>query len=173
MILDVGFVLAEVIIDACHNMKNPADNPIFGGIYNSLPASIQQAIDLIVLLGDQALPTVGPLLAGLIAQNVNVTEVLGKLSATFGRYHLMNISLDNMDLPPMIDLQSGTFGFFKGTNATQTYWKINSGKYNLDQYQRVLEFNGNSRYLLELSIQSYDEYLQTAGWLVAKLWTHP
>ena len=45
----------------------------------------------------------------------------------------------------MIDLEAGTFGFFKGTNATQTYGKINSGKYNLDQYQRVLEFNGNSR----------------------------
>ena len=85
----------------------------------------------------------------------------------------MNISVDNMDLPPMIDLQSGTFGFFKGTNATQTYWKINSGKYNLDQYQRVLEFNGNSRCLLKLNIQPYDGYLQTAGWLVAKLWTFP
>ena len=83
MILDVSFILAEVIIDACHNMKNPAENPIFGGIYDGLPPSIQQVIDLIVSLGDQALPLVGPLLAGTIAQNVNVTEVLGKLSARF------------------------------------------------------------------------------------------
>lgn len=46
----------------------------------------------------------------------------------------------------MISLKDGTFGFFKGTNATKTWWKINSGKYNLDEYQNVLEFNGNTRY---------------------------
>ena len=46
----------------------------------------------------------------------------------------------------MLNLQEGTFGFFKGTNATRTWWKINNGKYNMDEYQQVLEFNGNSRY---------------------------
>jgi len=53
--------------------------------------------------------------------------------------------LESSAIPPMISLSEGTFGFFKGTNATKTWWKINNGKYNLDEYQNVLEFNGNSR----------------------------
>merc|ERR1711936_916294 len=125
IILDISYILADIIIDIAVNMQDPVGNPIFNGIYNNLPNDIKAIIDLIPTLGSAF---IGPVLAGTIAGAVNVTEVL-----------------ENMDLPPMIDLQSGTFGFFKGTNATQTYWKINSGKYNLDQYQRVLQFNGNSR----------------------------
>jgi len=53
--------------------------------------------------------------------------------------------LDSPAIPPIISLRDGTFGFFKGTNATKTWWKINSGKYNLDEYQNVIEFNGNTR----------------------------
>jgi len=45
----------------------------------------------------------------------------------------------------MLNLKEGTFGFFKGTNATKSWWKIDSGKYNMEKYQEVLEFNGNSR----------------------------
>lgn len=54
--------------------------------------------------------------------------------------------VDSPAIPPIISLRDGTFGFFKGTNATKTWWKINSGKYNLDEYQNVIEFNGNTRY---------------------------
>jgi len=58
---------------------------------------------------------------------------------------VINPLLESSAIPPMISLSEGTFGFFKGTNATKTWWKINNGKYNLDEYQNVLEFNGNSR----------------------------
>ena len=52
---------------------------------------------------------------------------------------------DSLALPPMLSLSEGTFGFFKGTNATKTWWKVNSGRYNMEEYTRVLEFNGNSQ----------------------------
>jgi len=48
-------------------------------------------------------------------------------------------------IPPMIDLEGGTFGVFKGTNASKTWWKINNGKYNMDFYNEVLEFGGKSK----------------------------
>jgi len=50
--------------------------------------------------------------------------------------------LGSLPLPPLIDLEAGTFGFFKGSNATKSWWKINSGKNSMDNYNQVLEFNG-------------------------------
>jgi len=58
---------------------------------------------------------------------------------------LLKSLIDSANLPPMISLTEGTFGFFKGTNGSKTWWKINNGKYNMDEYTQVLEFNGNSR----------------------------
>merc|ERR1719244_1975485 len=53
--------------------------------------------------------------------------------------------LNSLDIPPLIDLENGSFGFFKGTNATKSWWKINSGKYDMNHYNEVLEFNGMSK----------------------------
>jgi len=53
--------------------------------------------------------------------------------------------LNSLDIPPLIDLENGSFGFFKGTNATKSWWKINSGKYDMKHYNEVLEFNGMSK----------------------------
>jgi len=54
--------------------------------------------------------------------------------------------LINMGLN-LIDLKHGKFGFFRGvggTNATKTWWKINNGKYRMELYNKVVEFNGQS-----------------------------
>jgi len=123
LLADISDILADIILDIVHDMLTP--NTVMNRIYNLLDATTQATIQLINTVG---FDFVQALLNGLLVENVNVTQII-----------------DNLALPPMIDLKAGTFGFFKGTNATQTYWKINSGKYNLDQYQRVLEFNGNSR----------------------------
>jgi len=48
----------------------------------------------------------------------------------------------------LIDLKHGKFGFFRGPdgrNDSKTWWKINSGKYQLDLYNTVLEYNGNTK----------------------------
>merc|ERR1711970_680805 len=58
---------------------------------------------------------------------------------------LVDQLLNSLDIPPLIDLENGTFGFFKGTNATKSWWKINSGKYDMNHYNEVLEFNGMSK----------------------------
>ena len=47
--------------------------------------------------------------------------------------------LDDMGLN-LIDLKHGKFGFFRGpggSNATRSWWKINSGKYQLSLYNQV------------------------------------
>ena len=41
----------------------------------------------------------------------------------------------------LLDLKHGKFGFFRGpngSNATRSWWKINSGKYQFDLYNQVL-----------------------------------
>eukprot|EP00091_Calanus_sinicus_P024124 TRINITY_DN8488_c0_g1_i2.p1 TRINITY_DN8488_c0_g1~~TRINITY_DN8488_c0_g1_i2.p1 ORF type:complete len:376 (+),score=78.35 TRINITY_DN8488_c0_g1_i2:71-1129(+) len=58
---------------------------------------------------------------------------------------LIQYILKLAEVPPLIDLEQGKFGFFKGTNATKSWWKINSGKYDLQNYNKVLEFNGMTR----------------------------
>jgi len=48
----------------------------------------------------------------------------------------------------LLDLKHGKFGFFRGpngSNATRSWWKINSGKYQFDLYNQITEFNGMTR----------------------------
>jgi len=48
----------------------------------------------------------------------------------------------------LLDLKHGKFGFFRGpngSNATRSWWKINSGKYQFDLYNQIIEFNGMTR----------------------------
>ena len=75
IILDISYILADIIIDIAVNMQDPVGNPIFNGIYNNLPNDIKAIIDLIPTLGSAF---IGPVLAQTIAGAVNVTEVLGK-----------------------------------------------------------------------------------------------
>jgi len=96
---------------------------VFTGIHSgTIKALYAELLNLVKTLITVAFPD-----SDLVAE-----EVLGQL-------------LGMVNIPPLIDLEEGTFGFFKGTNASKTWWKINSGKYNLDLYNKVEEFNGNSR----------------------------
>ena len=56
-------------------------------------------------------------------------------------HHVLNLA----EIPPMIDLEQGKFGFYKGKNATKSWWKINSGRYDMENYNQVLEFDGMTR----------------------------
>jgi len=126
LLTDIGTMLTDILLDVVHDMLD--ENTISHQIYLMLPKEIQDIINLINTLVASGMIDINQTIIDTLAANLDVAGII-----------------DNLALPPMIDLKAGTFGFFKGTNATQTYWKINSGKYNLDQYQRVLEFNGNSR----------------------------
>jgi len=48
-------------------------------------------------------------------------------------------------LPPMIDLEQGIFGLQRGINSTKSWWKINNGKYNMDKYNQIIEYSGESK----------------------------
>jgi len=131
LMTDIGSMLADILQDIVRDVfdvdGNPREDTTLGQIFPLLPKTIQDLLNVLKFLIDSG-TDMNKFVTDLLATNLDVPAIL-----------------DTLALPPMIDLKAGTFGFFKGTNATQTYWKINSGKYNLDQYQRVLEFNGNSR----------------------------
>ena len=143
LITDIGAMLADILIDIVHDMLD--DTKVLHNIYLMLPNATQAAIDGIGFMIDNGYINMNDTVRDLLWENLDVPAIIGKPGASMALLFKKRNQSDNLALPPMIDLKAGTFGFFKGTNATQTYWKINSGKYNLDQYQRVLEFNGNSR----------------------------
>jgi len=85
--------------------------------------------------------------------NIKIPEIINVLHLPEMELKDINIAaiidkmLENMGLS-LLDLKHGKFGFFRGpggTNATKTWWKINSGKYQMEFYNKVLEFNGQSK----------------------------
>ena len=135
-----------IVTDLCIQMQ--PDGPL-NWLYNLLPDLLQPVIDSIA--ADSSGATATGLLAGLLPDLM--TTVIG--IKPFLKMNIISHQSnypDSLPLPPMINLQEGTFGFFKGTNATKSWWKINNGRYNMEQYQDVLEFNGNARYILHITV---------------------
>jgi len=122
--------LAEGIPVLCQDMLNGE----YGWLYN-----IIKDIEIDIGLGTMT----GKAIVELLATPAGKLLLKNILNSAIPP--LVKGLVDGLPLPPMLNLQEGTFGFFKGTNATRTWWKINNGKYNMDEYQQVLEFNGNSR----------------------------
>ena len=120
-------------------------DPLLAQLLGSSGDTLKDIIDSIA--EDPSNPTG---LAGkiLIILPLVINPLLGKSTFFLFCSHPRTFCLfsESSAIPPMISLKEGTFGFFKGTNATKSWWKINNGQYNLDEYQKVLEFNGNSRY---------------------------
>jgi len=102
--------------------------------------------DIVIDIGNPLLPPMtGADLVNLLASDPDTWGATLRFILFQALPDLMTTVVDGLPLPPMLNLKEGTFGFFKGTNATRSWWKINNGKYNMDQYQQVLEFNGNSK----------------------------
>jgi len=89
-----------------------------------------------------ALSEVIELVKGICADPDSVENLPPVLSPMIAQF-MIGI-LETAPLPPLIDLKAGTFGFFKGSNGTKTWWTINSGLHSMDQYNRVMKFNGGS-----------------------------
>merc|ERR1712142_567662 len=83
----------------------------------------------------------------LINYSGNHTEQLpaDKVPSPDEIVNLIDTLLDSLNIPPLIDLEQGSFGFFKGTNATKSWWKINNGKYDMTHFNEVLEYNGMTK----------------------------
>ena len=132
------FLQTEQMCDDLFLTETP-DNMIFQGIHSGILKSLWFFLtDATSDFKEYNLPVlVSGLLATQFPNDPFITpEAVSNLIITF---------LNGVGLPPMIDFPSGTFGFFKGTNATKSWWKINSGKYNMDNYNKILEFNGMTK----------------------------
>ena len=78
-----------------------------------------------------ALSEVIELVKGICADPDSVENLPPVLSPMIAQF-MIGI-LETAPLPPLIDLKAGTFGFFKGSNGTKTWWTINSGLHSMDQ----------------------------------------
>ena len=122
-------------------LTDTPDNLIFQGSESGILKALWFLLtDTTVLPGvfpmpGGSLPTVLlHILQGLFPQDPYIT--IDSLVAMI--HHVLNLA----EIPPMIDLEQGKFGFYKGKNATKSWWKINSGRYDMENYNQVLEFDG-------------------------------
>merc|ERR1719402_305580 len=125
-------------------MTDTVDNLVFKGAHSGILLALHHVLehaDLGALVPNfdmlkSLIPQLGPIIDLISAQlhDVNLANWIDQTLAGMG-----------MDL---LDLKHGKFGFFRGpngSNATRSWWKINSGKYQFDLYNQITEFNGMTR----------------------------
>jgi len=125
-------------------MTDTVNNLVFKGAHSGLLLALHHVLehaDLGALVPNfdklkLLIPQLGPIIDLISAQlkEVNLANWIDQTLAGMG-----------MDL---LDLKHGKFGFFRGpngSNATRSWWKINSGKYQFDLYNQITEFNGMTR----------------------------
>ena len=116
-------------------MTDTVNNLVFHGAHSGILLALHNVLedanlgnlmpnlDLIINLNPTLFPNGNPL------THINLAGWIDQTLAGMG-----------MDL---LDLKHGKFGFFRGpngSNATRSWWKINSGKYQFDLYNQVLPF---------------------------------
>ena len=118
-ISDYDNVPAECFCDGL-TMTDTPSKMIFSGAHSGVLLALHKVlskVDLSIFFIESLKP---------FFENVNLAVIVDDL-------------LDDMGLN-LIDLKHGKFGFFRGpggSNATRSWWKINSGKYQLSLYNQV------------------------------------
>ena len=77
LLFDVATILADILLDIVHDMLDPTK--VLHQLYQSLSEANKAIVDLINQLG---MATVQPLINGLLAEQVNVTQIIGKPGAS-------------------------------------------------------------------------------------------
>ena len=77
LLFDLATILADILLDIVHDMLDPTK--VLHQLYNMLSPANQAIVDLINQLG---MATVQPLINGLLAEQVNVTQIIGKPGAS-------------------------------------------------------------------------------------------
>jgi len=125
-------------------MTDTVNNLVFKGAHSGMLLALHHVLEHadmgalvpnLDLLGT-LIPSLKPIIDLISAQlnDINLAAWIDQTLAGMG-----------MDL---LDLKHGKFGFFRGpngANATRSWWKINSGKYQFDRYNQIVEFNGMTR----------------------------
>jgi len=129
-------------------MTDTVNNLVFKGAHSGILLALHNVLehaDLGLLM-----PNLEAVLNTLANQFPTLKPILDMIASQLHDINLANWIDDTlagmgMDL---LDLKHGKFGFFRGpngTNATRSWWKINSGKYQFDLYNQITEFNGMTR----------------------------
>ena len=117
-------------------MTDTVNNLVFKGAHSGMLLALHHVLEHadmgalvpnLDLLGT-LIPSLKPIIDLISAQlnDINLAAWIDQTLAGMG-----------MDL---LDLKHGKFGFFRGpngANATRSWWKINSGKYQFDRYNQV------------------------------------
>ena len=77
LLFDLATILADILLDIVHDMLD--ETKLLHQLYNMLSPANQAIVDLINQLG---MATLQPLINGLLAQEVNVTQIIGKLGTS-------------------------------------------------------------------------------------------
>ena len=77
LLFDIATILADILLDIVHDMLD--ETKLLHQLYNMLSPANQAIVDLINQLG---MATLQPLINGLLAQEVNVTQIIGKPGAS-------------------------------------------------------------------------------------------
>ena len=77
LLFDLATILADILLDIVHDMLDPTK--VLHQLYNMLSPANQAIVDLINQLG---MATVQPLINGLLAEQVNVTQIIGEPGAS-------------------------------------------------------------------------------------------
>ena len=77
LLFDLATILADILLDIVHDMLD--ETKLLHQLYNMLSPANQAIVDLINQLG---MATLQPLINGLLAQEVNVTQIIGKPGAS-------------------------------------------------------------------------------------------
>jgi len=127
-------------------MTDTVNNLIFKGAHSGMLLALHHVLehaDLTALM-----PNIVPILQMLLPDSLSgiITEIERRL-ADINLASWIDETLAGMGMD-LLDLKHGKFGFFRGpngSNATRSWWKINSGKYQFDLYNQITEFNGMTR----------------------------
>jgi len=137
-------VPAECFCDGL-TMTDTVNNLIFKGAHSGMLLGLHHVLenaDLTALM-----PNFITILQQLFALQPEILAIIEQFLAHINLANWIDKTLDGMGMT-LLDLKHGKFGFFRGpngSNATRSWWKINSGKYQFDLYNQITEFNGMTR----------------------------
>ena len=119
-------------------MTDTVNNLVFKGAHSGMLLALHNVLETADLT--TLMPNLFPVLQMVLPEILQ--DILTQLETSLSKIDLagwIDNTLANMGMD-LLDLKHGKFGFFRGpngSNATRSWWKINSGKYQFDLYNQV------------------------------------
>merc|ERR1719184_778801 len=127
-------------------MTDTVNNLVFKGAHSGMLLALHNVLETADLTA--LMPNIVPILQMLLPDSLSgIIPVIQQALAEINLAVWIDETLAGMGMD-LLDLKHGKFGFFRGpngSNATRSWWKINSGKYQFDLYNQIIEFNGMTR----------------------------